>query len=553
MSKRHADSTPDEKAPKRRKLSADEVLVEAARNGDTTAVRAGLEKLSPDTDSKTVSFDAVHEACRGNHDECLALLLPYVETTQMGFGMLLSECIHADHTACTEVLLQHWKSLCSNVAFVPHGKEEEEDRPCPAMWEDPAVCQVLIDAGADIETKDDRGRSPLHMACCSGALVIVKMLVKAGADVSATDNERDTCLTLAAYFGHTETVRYLVSFPELDVNHKDTDGHTALRLAADQNHPDVLKVLIDAGADIETKNKEGCSPLFMASKDGALGTVKMLVKAGADVCGTHHTGETCLTFAASHGHTETVRYLVSLPEVDVNQVGDDFTALHWAGQEDYHNMATVLIDAGADMDAEDENGCSPLLRASKEGCLDTVKMLLKAGADVCAADNKGATCLALAVWNGHTETVCYLLCLPEVDVNRSNNSGASALHVAVFRKHSDVVGMLIDAGADVEAKSDVVGRTPLHCACEVGEREIVRMLLKAGADLCVTDDDGDRCLALAAHHGHIETVRYLVGLREVDVNHGINEDNTALAHAGLNGHAGVEQVLLEHGGEVFVQ
>ena len=68
MSKRHADSTA-EKAPKGRKLSADEVLVEAARNGDTTAVRAGLEKLSPDTDSKTVSFDAVHEACRGNHDE----------------------------------------------------------------------------------------------------------------------------------------------------------------------------------------------------------------------------------------------------------------------------------------------------------------------------------------------------------------------------------------------------------------------------------------------------------------------------------------------------
>ena len=124
MSKRHTDSTPDEKAPKRRKLS-DSVLVEAARNGDTTAVRVGLEKLSPDTDSKTVAFDTVHEACRGNHDECLALLLPYVETTQMGFGMLLSECIHADHTACTEVLLQHWKSVCSNVAFVPHGQDAE--------------------------------------------------------------------------------------------------------------------------------------------------------------------------------------------------------------------------------------------------------------------------------------------------------------------------------------------------------------------------------------------------------------------------------------------
>ena len=194
MSKQHADSTPDEKAPNSTTLSADEVLVEAARNGDTTAVRAGLEKLIPGTDSKTVAFDAVHEACRGNHDECLALLLPYVETTQMGFGMLLSECIHADHTACTEVLLQHWKSVCSNVAFVPHGQEHLS---CPAMWEDPAVCQVLIDAGADIETKDDMGRSPLHLACCSGALAVVNFLVEAGAGVCVTDNEGNACLFVA--------------------------------------------------------------------------------------------------------------------------------------------------------------------------------------------------------------------------------------------------------------------------------------------------------------------------------------------------------------------
>ena len=233
MSKRHADSTPDEKAPHSTTLSADEVLVEAARNGDTTAVRAGLEKLSPDTDSKKIAFDAVHEACRGNHDECLALLLPYVETTQMGFGMLLSECVHADHTACTKVLLQHWKSVCSNVAFVPHGQEDKTDRPCPAMWEDPAVCQVLIDAGADIEIKDDMGVLPLHWSCCSGALAIVKMLVKAGAGVRVTNHDGDTCLTLASYFGRTETVRYLVSLPEVDVNHKDTDGCTALLLAAD--------------------------------------------------------------------------------------------------------------------------------------------------------------------------------------------------------------------------------------------------------------------------------------------------------------------------------
>ena len=372
MSKRHADSTPDEKAPKRRKLSADEVLVEAARNGDTTAVRAGLEKLSPDTDSKTVAFDAVHEACRGNHDECLALLLPYVETTQMGFGMLLSECVHADHTACTEVLLQHWKSVCSNVAFVPHGQEYREDRPCPAMWADPAVCQVLIDAGADIETKDEKGFSPLLFASNEGATDTAKMLLKAGADVSATDNKGHTCLTLAAYFGHTETVRYLVSFPEVDVNH----------------------------------------------------------------------------------------------------AGDDWTSLHWAGQQNHPDVVEVLIDAGANIDTIDEEGFSPLLRASKDASLDTVKMLVKAGADVSLTDNDGDTCLILAACYGHIETVRALLCMPEVDVNQSNDMGATSLNRAVFKKRADVVQVLIEVGADVEVK-DVKGRTLLHCACKAGKLEIV--------------------------------------------------------------------------------
>ena len=116
--KRHADSTQDENPRKRRQLSADQVLVEAVRTVNTTAVRAVLKK-SPHR--KTMAFDVVREACRRNDDESLILLLPYVETTQMDFGILLSECVHADHVACTEVLLQHWKSVCKNTAFVPHG------------------------------------------------------------------------------------------------------------------------------------------------------------------------------------------------------------------------------------------------------------------------------------------------------------------------------------------------------------------------------------------------------------------------------------------------
>ena len=362
MSKRHADNKPDENPPKRRKLS-DKDLLEAVRNGNTAAVRAALEKLSPGSKAETVVFEAVHEACRGNHNECLALLLPYVETTQMGFGILLSECVHAEHTACTEVLLQHWKSVCSNVAFVPHDSKDsagQTSRLCPAMWSDPAVCQVLIDAGADIETKNGRGRSPLHVASFSGELTTVKMLVKAGADVRATDAARATCLILAASFGHTDTVRYLVGLPEVDLNYQNSENYTALHIAVQEKHTDVVQVLIDAGADFETKNDVRRTALHVASISGELTTVKMLVEAGADVRATDAEGSTCLILAAYFGHTDTVRYLVGLPEVDLNdQDGENDTALHCAVEQNHPDMVQVLIDAGADIDTKNDRGHSP--------------------------------------------------------------------------------------------------------------------------------------------------------------------------------------------------
>ena len=555
MSKRHTDSTPDEKAPKRRKLSAASVLVEAARNGDTTAVRAGLEKLIPDTDSKTVAFDAVHEACRGNHDECLALLLPYVETTQMGFGMLLSECIHADHTACTEVLLQHWKSVCSNVAFVPHGQEADiqskKPRPCPAMWEDPAVCQVLIDAGADIETKDEDGRSPLLRASVSGKFAVVKMLVEAGAGVCVTDTKGDTCLPLAAYFGHTETVRYLVVLPEVDVNHAENNGYTALHIAVQQQFPDVVCLLIDAGADIEVKSKVGRSPLLLASTTGHLDIVKMLVEAGAGVCVSDSHRYTCLIIASGSGHTETVRYLVGLKDVDVNHTNCGHTALHFAVMRNHPGVVEVLFEAGADIEVKDEEGSSPLLLACTTGHLDIVKMLVEAGAGVRGSNIEGVTCLLRAAYHGHTEIVRYLVGLPQVDVNQlgCKDLNLTALHLAVVGKHQDIVKVLIDAGAELDRTGED-GRSALLVASCMDMPDIVKMLVEAGAVVRATDNKGRTCLTLASYFGHTETVRYLAGLKDVEVSHPDADGYTALHFAVQQQFPDVVQELIDAGADI---
>ena len=71
-------------------------------------------------------------------------------------------------------------------------------------------------------------------------------LVEAGADVRATASDRATCLIHAAHSGHTDTVRYLVGLPEVDLNHRDCNNCTALDVAVAGKHADVVQVLIDA-------------------------------------------------------------------------------------------------------------------------------------------------------------------------------------------------------------------------------------------------------------------------------------------------------------------
>ena len=209
---------------------------------------------------------------------------------------------------------------------------------------------MLIAAGADIEVKGaNRGCSALLVASEFWKVGDVKVLVRAGADVCVTDNEGNTCLTIAAYCGHTETVRTLLCMPEVDVNHSNNSGRASLHRAVSQKHSDVVEVLIDAGADIDAKDDRGSTPLHWACEGGELDIVKMLVKAGAGVCEADDHGRTCLIFAAGYGHTETVRYLVGLNKVDVNH-RDLFghTALHDARQEQRADVEQVLLKHGAE-------------------------------------------------------------------------------------------------------------------------------------------------------------------------------------------------------------
>ena len=575
-------------------------------------IDAGADIEAKDDSERSPLFEAIAGCEDGNvacEDEKLAIVKMLVKagadvcvTNNVGFTCLI-EALRFRHSEIVRYLVGLPEVNVNYVNPEPGMRVTRGDRFRTALhyavlWSVPEGVQVLIDAGAGIEAKDEEGCRPLHIACEEEELAIVKMLVEAGADACATDNEGTTCLMLAAHNERTETVRYLVGLPDVDVHAENESCCTALHFAGIATDPEGAQLIIDAGADIEAKDDQGFTPLHYACEDGKLAVVKVLVKAGADVCATNDKGATCLMIAAHHERTETVRYLVGLPDVDVHAENDScctalhFAALHWSGEvaqvlidagadieartsegrtplhyacEDGKpnkwvlrtrgqvyvpppDVVQVLIDAGADIEAKDDMGVTPLVVASCCGMSMLVETLVKAGADACGTYNAGFTCLTLAAMNGHTETVRYLVGLKGVDVNHvlAMALSGTSLFLAVEGGHREVVQILIDAGADIEARINEEKRlTPLHYACGLGVLAIVKVLVEAGADVCATDNEGTTCLMLAAQYGHTETVRYLVGLKEVDANDTADVDN-ALDVASRNNHPDVVRVLREH-------
>jgi ankyrin repeat protein len=152
-----------------------------------------------------------------------------------------------------------------------------------------------------------------------------------------------------------------------------------------------------------------------------------------------------------------------------------------------NQVATVqaLIEAGADINFRDHRSDNPFLYASAEGLTEIVNLTIAAGADTRLTNRFGGTALIPAAERGHVEIVRELLTRTDVDVDHVNNLGWTALLEAIILgdggpRHTEVVRLLIGAGADVNL-ADFNGITPLAHARQRGYQQIMELLTGAGA------------------------------------------------------------------------
>ena len=309
--------------------------------------------------------------------------------------------------------------------------------------------------------------------------------------------------------------------------------------------------LIKNGADVNKKiemdpdGNIGSTPLHLACTYFSEKIIFLLLDNGA-ICNTaKNDGRTPLHLAALKDKNGTVIRRMINAGADVNAKDKyGWTPLSCASRNGHLDVVIALMGAGADLNAKTNDGSTLLHFASYNGHTDIVTALINIGADINAKATDGDTPLLLASWNGHTD-VAIALINAGADVNAKTNDGYKPLHIASKEGHTDFAKALINAGADVNAKTND-GDTPLLIACKLGHTDFATALINAGADVNAKNDNGDTPLHETCRNKHTDVVTTLINA-SADLNVKNNNSDTPLNIALKYDMTSVAKILREAG------
>jgi ankyrin repeat protein/predicted Ser/Thr protein kinase len=551
-----------------------------------------------DVKKENNGWTPLHLAASKGHENVAKLLIDHgADVKKKNDGLTpLHRAAFKGHTDIVRLLIDHGADV----------SEKTDDGWTPLHWAavkgHTDVTKLLIDHGTDVNTKVEKGNTPLHLAASKGHEDVTKLLIDHGADVNAKALLGWTPLHDAASNGHVGVVKRLFEQGG-DVSAKTKMGSTPLSLATQEDHVDVVTLLIEHGADVTEKEKDGWTPLHLAAFRGRVDIAKLLIDHGADVSAKEEKGNTPLHLTAEWDQADMVRLLIEHGANVTEQTDDGWTPLHMAAQEGHAKVAKLLIDHSADVHAKNarltipedsplriKDYCCgleiknvlPLHLAAQEGHVNTAKLLIENGADVCAEGEDGWQPLHVATLEGHADVARLLV---EHGANfraKAKNSASyrdyeydfdsdamhighhsylnleefpeetkTPLHLAALEGQANIATLLIGHGTDVNIKN-MDGTTPLHWAAYEGHFEVVEVLIKHGADVNAEEYDEATPLHWAAYAGHAKVAKLLIK-RGADVNAERKAHTTPLHLAAWRGRKEVINLLIQHGANLDVE
>ena len=302
----------------------------------------------------------------------------------------------------------------------------------------------MIEEGADVNGKDEKGRTPAFYCVENGNFTILSNLDSAGkskVDPNAVDKSGMSLLHCAVLKKQESIVTYLLKVRACTARTQiEKSGATPLYDAARIGTAENVKSLVTFGADVNAATTKGLTALHQAAARGNLDMVKELVQAGADVNAIAENGRTPIFYAAERGKASTVNY---------------------------------LLEKKAEINLDDENGVTPLHLAAASGNVALVKFMVTRKANFAATANDGVTVLIAGA--KYPEIVKFLADkMP--NVNGVDKNGNSVMHLCAETADEETIRKLLyySAKEDLPNKK---GETPILLAARAGNVDLVKRLL----------------------------------------------------------------------------
>ncbi|KAF5506478.1 Ankyrin-1 [Colletotrichum siamense] len=416
----------------------------------------------------------------------------------------------------------------------------------------PSVVRILIQNGANLESRTSYGDTAVLLACYLGHIKVLEILAQNGAKVSARNmKDKSTALHIASRSGNLALMKVVVASTTQEslLDTIDKNGNTPLLAALYEKQEAAGQLLLKYGAQPHVTNTSMSTPLHIAIDNGCIEVARILLKdhkADPQTPGFH--GKTSVHYIAEHGITELLSLIPVPNEICVMEDDEGFTPAHYAAALNRYDFINGLIGLwpSTDVRVKSTDGLTPLHVAARNGATETAKMLIELDSLSHKVQDKHSRLpLHLAAIFGHTQCVA-LLCTPET-IDCQDVDGATPLWLASKTGHRSVVEYLIGGGADVN-KTSAVGGLPAFAALSNLHIPTANLLLDNGSIVDKGDNLGVTMFHLAVTTGDERLVHRLLGRLKDDARRAwilsvSSEGWDAMSHAAEGGHANMVNLL----------
>jgi ankyrin repeat protein len=459
------------------------ILVESARQGNLEVVQLLVGNGAAVNAVNSEGWTALQNASIEGHISVVTFLLDHG-----------ADINHTNERGDTSIFLAA-QSSCAELVQLLIDRGADLHRATTVGWtpihfsyDHAETTRVLMENHADAN-RIAKGNTPLHLAASNNQVEVVKVLLsfKPDLEIQYTGDGYDTgytALSIAALNGYADVVRLLLE-AGANVNHKSDRNHFPLQFAVSCNKEDVVRTLMEYHPNLDLVDDDGDTALSCIQLSGSLAIAKLLVNGGSDLETRNNQGNTPLCNAVMSAELGIVKYLID-KKAELNIIGGKHGGpLHIACRQSNFELVRILVAAGADKNLVDPTAGTPMQSA-------------------CCSPDPGDK-------NEMQESIIrYLINELHVNVTTVGGEHGCALNAACGWSTPEMVKLILEKGAMIDVK-DGMGKVAIHFAAMQG-LEHFQKILDAGADVEVRDKMGRTVLHWATIGGVIDVVERVISL-----------------------------------------